>query len=170
VRIEQSIKADLANMKVAANPDTRGKTTTLVLNTKVLESKAQKLFGDAFHQMAFSARETRDGKVVFLYDKIKPKLILEKHMVTVLGVGPLPSTPKLATIVAGKEDHVYAIFHVPLPLEKKSIGDIWDAIGTAIDVEFNPAQMKLPLASQAAAAAPAASEAGAKKPASKKRK
>jgi hypothetical protein len=163
MRIETKIAADLVEMKKAKSPDGKEKIATLILRTTIDEKDALKKFGEAFHKAAFGARSTRDGKTSFLFKSLRPNIVLEKHMVTVLELGPLASTPKLAKIAAGADgDHVLVDIHVPIAVGKKSAAELWDALGETIDVTFDPQQMALPLAA-AAEAAKAASKKAARK-------
>jgi len=166
MRIDKKISADLVEMKKASSSDgSKEKVTTLILRTKVLEDDAVKTFGDAFHKAAFGPRVTRDGKSSFLYKSMKPKIVMEKHLITVLELGPLASTPKLARITAGGDSaHVLADIHVPIVVGKKSAAELWDVLGESIDVKFDPQQMALPLAIAAEA------ERASKKKAQRKRK
>jgi len=139
VRVEKKLKADLVNIRKSVDPESKEKTTTLVIRTKVLETEAAKVFGEALHTAAFASRTDRDGTMKWLVKSSKPSIGFEKHMVKLLGHGPFPSLPRLAKISAGTDTgHVLLDIHLPITVSKKAAGELWDAQGETVDVEMYP--------------------------------
>lgn len=148
MKIQKKLRADLVGMKTSPNKDTAGKTTTAVLRIEVKADEAAKMLGDTFNKLAFGPMITQPGEdPVFPYSSIKPDLVVEKHMVTLIDHGPIPVSPILTSIhpVKGKEA-VHITLELPMAIEKKTFAaDIWAEIGEVVDVEFEPSQMMLPL-------------------------
>lgn len=147
MKIDAGFKADLTAIKAAHDADSNAKTITVTLDTKVSADEAKRILGDEFHKLAFGTMSINDeGEAVWLYKRITPGLVLEKHTAKLLGHGPFPVMPVLTSIEPVKGDRaVVATLQLPLLFESKAFGgELLDKLGDVIDVHMAAAQLELP--------------------------
>jgi hypothetical protein len=157
MKIKKKFKGDLATLKLHRNDDTDTLMGTIGILVKVAEDKAEALFGEIFHAAAFGTLTMDDEQPVWAYESMTPKLVCERHMLTILGLGPVPVQPKIASIKPVKDESAVIVeLRLPIVLSTKQGGDdaaetvtglgaaLLAAFGKVVDVKLQPSQAELP--------------------------
>lgn len=161
MEINGTIKGDLSLFRLNYNKEAGHLFAILRVDTRVHADKSQKLFGEAFTAAAFGGMRERsngeNGHYEFPYNSMKPKLVGERHSVTIGDVEAV-ILPKVFALKPYKsEADVIATIELPIyiPAEKttgnvsvsgkKMLGELAAMFGKVVSVKLNSKQMPLEL-------------------------
>ncbi len=161
MQINGTLKGDLSQFKLNHNKENGNLFAILRIDTKVKSEKATKVFGESFTAVAFGGMQEKAngqaGTYEFPYDSLKPRLVGERHN---LSIGEVEAViePKIVVVKPYKsEAEVIATVELPIfvPREKttgdvtaagrKMLGELAALFGRVVSVKLNSKQLALDL-------------------------
>ena len=161
MEINGTINGDLNLFKLNHNRDNGNLFAILRIDTKVKSDKAAKIFGESFTAVAFGAMAEKTngqaGTYEFPYESLKPRLVGERHNLTI-GEVEAVIEPKIVKVAPYKsEAEVIATIELPIFVPrakdtgdvtvagKKMLGELAALFGRVVSAKLNSKQLPLEL-------------------------
>lgn len=141
MRIDAEFDCDVKSIAMHKDEDTGMLTMTPKVSVLVGSEACAEMFGDDVHRLAFVA-----GLGAVGYDKIKPRVVAEKHVLSIAGGDSVPTLPVVDSIEPSNVAEVRVYLKLPFVYKDKADAiKLIDGLMHGLRVRLQPAQMELPI-------------------------
>lgn len=143
MRISKTLDVDVQKLGFRYDDDTGERTVIATLRFLVGSNEAAEIFDESFRSLVFGAM-TAEGQLRF--ETLKPSFTFEQHLVRFGGDGKQVSAmPEFDKVKSAGPETVAVYLKVTFDLNRDAVIRLVDSFGGGVGVEFEPAQISLPL-------------------------